>query len=82
MTVPWDVASLWSYEKVSGAEPLDAANESQPIAGVTLANEAPAATGAPRGGGWGERGGGVAELSRCVEFVRALQGGTCSAKEF
>ena len=49
MTVPWDVPRLRSCEKVSGAEPLDAANESQPIAGVALANEAPAANGGPRG---------------------------------
>lgn len=51
MTVPWDVPRLRSYEKVSGAEPLDAANEFQPIAGTALANEAPAANGGPRGGG-------------------------------
>lgn len=50
MTVPWDVLRLWSYEKVSGAEPLDAANEFQPIAGTALANEAPAASGGPRRG--------------------------------
>lgn len=54
MTVPWDVARLRSYEKVSGAEPLDAANEFQPIAGTALANEAPAANGgSPEGAGAG-----------------------------
>ena len=54
MTVPWDVLRLWSYEKVSGAEPLDAANKSQPIASIALANEAPAANGGPWGGGGAE----------------------------
>lgn len=55
MTVPWDVLRLRSYEKVSGAEPLDAANEFQPIAGTALANEAPAANG---GSPEGAKGGG------------------------
>lgn len=70
MTVPWDVARLRSQEKVSGAELLDAANELQPIAGT---NEAPAANGGPRGSL-----GGVAGMNLCIEFLGALQGGTCS----
>lgn len=55
MTVPWDVLRLRSYEKVSGAMPLDAANEFQPIAGTTLVNEAPAANGGSLGGSGEER---------------------------
>lgn len=66
MTVPWDVASLWSQEKVSGAELLDTTKELQPISGTRLANEAPAANGGPRG---------VVGMNLCIEFVRALQGG-------
>lgn len=54
MTVPWDVASLWSQEKVSGAELLDTTKELQPISGTRLANEAPAANGGPRGSGGDE----------------------------